>query len=141
MPGNSPKARPADAPVREQAETEFTPLLRKLVRSRIAAVGAVVFDGEGESVDQDTTLGEYDIKLTAAHVEIAIRSAIEAHRRICGSPPDEIAFTAGGMEFTTVLLGDSYYLCVVTDPERSNTTLLRLLLPRLVSEIKIAAGL
>ena len=126
---------------RNQAETEFTPILQELIHGRIGALGAVLFDADGETVDHYSGMGEYDIKLVAAHTGIIVRFASDALFGICKARPQEVVFSTSSVEFTTVFLGDGYCLSIVTTPRKSNTTLLRLLLPRIIARIKAVGGM
>jgi hypothetical protein len=57
---------------RDMDETPFTPILRELVRCIPGAVGAVLVDDLGETVDYFGHADPFDLKVTAAHWQIVL---------------------------------------------------------------------
>ncbi len=58
--------------VRDIDETPFTPILLDLVRRVPGALGAVLVDAEGETVDYAGHLEPFDLKVAAAHWQIVL---------------------------------------------------------------------
>ena len=131
----------ATTETRQQAETVFTGFLRELVEGGFGVSGAVFFDGEGETVDHFSNMEEFQIKVSAAHIEIISRFAAEANRKICGMQPTEIVFSTPSTEFLDIPLGEGYHLGIIVNTDSCRRARLAARLPHLISEIKRTAGL
>ena len=63
-----------------QKRTGFTACLETLVETSAGCLGAVLVDGEGETVDYAGRLAPYDVKLAAAHFQIVLRELCNSAR-------------------------------------------------------------
>lgn len=136
-----PSDRADNQESRRQAETVFTVLLRDLVQEGYGVIGAVFFDGEGETVDHYSSLEEFQIKVSAAHIEIISRFAAEANQKICGRLPTEIVFSTPSTEFLDIPLGEGYHLGIIVDSESCSRARLMARLPKVIADLKRTAGL
>ena len=65
-------------------ETPFTSILEKMIRRIPGAFGAVLVDSEGETVDYAGLVVPYEIRVTAAYLQIATRQLEEV--AVLGAP-------------------------------------------------------
>jgi predicted regulator of Ras-like GTPase activity (Roadblock/LC7/MglB family) len=72
-----PRSRPPSPP-RDQATSTFTRILERLLGATPGARGAALVDYEGETVDYAGHFDPFDLKVTAAHWQIALREMAEA---------------------------------------------------------------
>ena len=97
-----------------QQRTGFTASLETLVETSAGCLGAVLVDGEGETVDYAGRLAPYDVKLAAAHFQIVLRE-------LCNSARGDEArgFTVRAQRYGYVAwrLFGGYVLVLVFTPE------------------------
>src|SRR5690606_15449959 len=55
---------------RDQAESAFTPILRRLLHRTTGVLAVCFVDDEGETVDYCAALAPYDVKVTGAHIRV-----------------------------------------------------------------------
>jgi hypothetical protein len=67
----TPKSR-RGSPPRDQATSTFTHILERLLAATPGAVGAALVDFEGETVDYAGHFDPFELKVTAAHWQIAL---------------------------------------------------------------------
>jgi len=63
---------------RDQATSTFTQILARLVRAVPGAMGAALVDYEGETVDYAGLIDTFELKIAAAHWQIALREIHES---------------------------------------------------------------
>jgi hypothetical protein len=67
-------------PPRDQATSTFTRILDRLLAATPGAVGAVLVDYEGETVDYSGRVDPFELKVAAAHWPIVLHEVAEAKR-------------------------------------------------------------
>lgn len=68
----------------------FKAVLNQLLQDVPGSLGVVIVDWEGESVDQATHIGEYDIKILGAHHGITLALLRDALTRMGSDYPEEV---------------------------------------------------
>ncbi len=95
----------------------FKSLLKRLLEEIPGAVGAIITDWEGESVDLVTRSDEYDIKVLGAHTGIILNSLRGALSRIDSGKLDEVLIRTGETKTLIAPLNDEYFLVLALGPE------------------------
>ena len=101
---------------RDQRESAFTPILRRVFRQVPSVLACVFVDYEGECIDYVTTLDPYDAKVSAAHMHMLLalfRSS--AARRICGEP-FALELVTSEREIWVRCAGEDYALVTILEP-------------------------
>jgi hypothetical protein len=106
-------ARTDEAP-REELESHFTPLLRRLFLSHRSILAVAFVDSQGECVDYCASITAYEAKITGAVLAVFITMLGEQ------DPPPTGMFRsfsvhAKGKNFLGILVDREHALCVVTD--------------------------
>ena len=94
----------------------FKALLNRLLEDIPGAVGAIIVDWEGESVDQVARVDDYDIKVLGAHSGIILGFLREALSRLESGNLEELVFRAGQNKILLAPLTDEYVLVVQLGP-------------------------
>lgn len=90
----------------------FKAVLNQLLQDIPGSLGVVIVDWEGESVDQATRIGEYDIKILGAHYGVILTLLRDALTRIGSDCPEEVVIrTQLGMTLIQPLTED--YLLIL----------------------------
>ena len=74
------RTRPRPEGARDQDPSIFTKILRSLLCSVPSAIGAMLVDYEGETVDYAGALDAFDLKVTAAHWQLVLQQTNESGR-------------------------------------------------------------
>jgi predicted regulator of Ras-like GTPase activity (Roadblock/LC7/MglB family) len=88
----------------------FKKLLSRLLEDIPGAVGAIIIDWEGESVDQVTRVDEYDIKVLGAHSGIILGMLRDALNRVESGDLGEVVIRTDQNKIMMVPLTDEYLL-------------------------------
>jgi hypothetical protein len=101
---------------RDQRESAFTPILRRLFRQVPSVLAAIFVDFEGECIDYVSELDPYDAKVSAAHMQMLlalVRS--QGTRAICG---EAYAFEliTSSRECWVRCVGEEYALIAILEP-------------------------
>ena len=88
----------------------FKSLLNRLLEDIPGALGAIIIDWEGESVDQVTQTDEYDIKLLGAHSGIILSLLRETLSRIDSGHLEEVIIRTGQNKTLIAPLTEDYLL-------------------------------
>ncbi|HJK99086.1 MAG TPA: hypothetical protein RMF84_17820 [Polyangiaceae bacterium LLY-WYZ-14_1] len=123
MTGPSPSSPPAslrrEAP-RDQAESEFTPILRRLW-ARDETVLAVAFvDQEGECIDYCSSLDPFDAKIAGAHMLVVVAETAERLRALDGGETQRVSLLGDEREILVRRLSEDYALVVVAAPSTNH---------------------
>lgn len=100
---------------RDQAQSAFTPILRRFMQ-RYPGLNAVVFvDSEGECVDYCSTIDAYETKVAGAAAMVMV-DALErqSEKRGLGAT-HYVHFTTDSQEVVALRVGFQYLLVVLTD--------------------------
>ncbi len=105
-----------DEAPRDQDESAFTEILRRM-REKVPAVLAAVFvDTEGECIDYASKLEPFDAKVSAAHM-LVMMSMLQGNREKIGlGEPYVLEISADERELWVVRMGGEYVLVVVLEP-------------------------
>lgn len=88
----------------------FKSLLSRLLEDIPGALGAIIVDWEGESVDQVARINEYDIKVLGAHSGIILSQLREALSRIDSGELHEVIIRTGQNKTLIAPLTEEYLL-------------------------------
>ncbi len=95
----------------------FKKLLARLLEDIPGALGAIIIDWEGESVDQVARIEEYEIKVLGAHKGIILNLLREALSRIDSGDLEEVLIRTGENKTLIAPLTEDYYLVLTLGPE------------------------
>jgi hypothetical protein len=110
----SRRAPATDPPPRDQAPSTFTRILERLVDATPAAVAAALVDFEGETVDYAGRMDTFELKIAAAHWQIAL-SEIEPAAPNVGAL-SKLVVRARGRGYYVRRLPESYAVVIVMHP-------------------------
>ena len=106
------------SPGRTEHETQFTYILRRVVEATDGALGAILVDAEGESVDYASAiLDPFEFKVTAAHFQLLLQHLAAGGLTGCAGEPYRLVVQTDQRGFVVDALPDGYALCMVLDPE------------------------
>jgi predicted regulator of Ras-like GTPase activity (Roadblock/LC7/MglB family) len=71
---------------RDVEESDFTPILRGLLRAAPSVLAAIFVDREGECIDYCSSLSPYDAKVIAAHMIVLLGESRERPKAVGGEP-------------------------------------------------------
>ena len=108
----------AEAP-RDQSETGFTPILRRLLYREDGVLAAVFVDGEGECVDYCSALPPFDAKVNAAHLLI-VMTELSATLLDRAGQSWMLEVQASERDLIIRRVDDDYLLVLVTKPRVMN---------------------
>jgi len=111
VPVDRPSRRALRAPPRDQERSPFTDILETLVRSVIGGLGSALVDSLGETVDYAGVLSPFDMKVTAAHLQLVVKD--EAFVKL-GLRRAVVRARSRGYVF--VAAPDDYVVVLVTRP-------------------------
>jgi predicted regulator of Ras-like GTPase activity (Roadblock/LC7/MglB family) len=101
---------------RDQVESAFTPILRRVRESVPSVLAAVFVDTQGECIDYASALAPYDAKVNAAHMLIMM-DLLRAGRDKAGvGEPLVLEIMADERDLWVHRMGDEYVLIVVLTP-------------------------
>ncbi|OEU76414.1 MAG: GTPase-activating protein [Desulfuromonadales bacterium C00003093] len=95
----------------------FKSLLNRLLEDIPGALGAIIIDWEGEAVDQVARIGEYDLKVFAAHKGIILGLLREALSRIESGNLEEVLIRTDHKKTLLAPLTEDYFLLLVLGPQ------------------------
>jgi hypothetical protein len=98
---------------RDQDESAFTPLLRRLLRCDPHLLAAVYVDPEGECVDYCTLLDPFDAKVSAAQMMVVMTDVVRRLLRIGLGNAFEVGMEASERVFVVRRIDDDYALVLV----------------------------
>lgn len=95
----------------------FKSLLNRLLDDIPGAIGAIIIDWEGESVDQVARINEYDIKVLGAHKGVILGLLREVMERVGSGDLEEVLIRTGRNKTLIVPLTMDYFLVLTLGPE------------------------
>jgi predicted regulator of Ras-like GTPase activity (Roadblock/LC7/MglB family) len=101
---------------RDQVESAFTPMLRKLRDASAAVMAAVFVDTEGECIDYVSEIEPYDAKVAAAHMLIMMEMFRGSSEKVALGEPLSFEISADQRDLWVIRIADEYVLVVVLRP-------------------------
>ena len=100
---------------RDQAESAFTPMLRRVLHQVPAVLAAVFVDREGESIDYVSVIDPFEAKVGAAHMHHLLTQLRRPRLHQIAGEAVSFEIAAEDREFWVRQLGDEYLLVAITD--------------------------
>lgn len=108
---------PLDEAPRDQVESAFTEILRRL-RMKVPAVLAAVFvDTEGECIDYASKIDPYDAKVSAAHMLMMMDLVQGTRAKVGFGEPFLLEISTDQRDLWVMRMGGEYVLVVVLTPD------------------------
>lgn len=101
---------------REELETAFTPILRKLRESTPRLLCAAFVDMEGECVDYVTRIDPFEAKVAGAHMLVLVSQLCEQHAKLGLAEPILMEIIGEERELWGRRVSDEYLLVTVLLP-------------------------
>ncbi|MCA9615752.1 MAG: hypothetical protein KC586_23510 [Myxococcales bacterium] len=115
---------PSEEAERDQVESSFTQILRRLWIANVDVLAAVLVDVDGECVDYCSALPPFDAKVAGAHLRVIVDDVRRFMERIGGAEPSRIEIHGSERDLVARRLGDGYLLVVVTNATGTDQALL-----------------
>jgi hypothetical protein len=129
-----------DPPARVQLPSAFSSILQRLVASSPGALGAVLSDDEGETVDYfSTAIDPEELKLAAAYMGIIVGRLASSAIKVGGGRLQELWLKGRRSQFISRMLGPGYHLTVVLAPVAVLPKLFTAL-EQAIAELRVEAG-
>lgn len=125
---------------RDQNESAFTPILRRLLHRTTGVLAVCFVDDEGECVDYCAALSPYDVKVTGAHLRVITAELSLRIRRIGGGQSWFLHVSGDARDLVARRISEEYMLAVVTKP-RALTRRLMGGIEHCVAELRREAGI
>ncbi len=110
---------------RDQVESGFTEVLRRLFRSEPDVRALVFVDRDGECVDYCSALPPFDAKVAGAHMQVVVDGLREPLRRLLTGELIELQVHGEERDLVARRVDDEYLLVVVVRGGRTDETVLR----------------
>lgn len=133
-------ARKAKEATRDQVESAFTPVLRRLRESIPSVLAAVFVDVQGECIDYASELDPYDAKVNAAHMLMVMDALRRTREKVGAGEPTVLEIFADERDLWVQRIGDEYVAVVVLAPGYDRAEL-RAALSRACGEFRQEVGL
>lgn len=115
---------PSEEAPRDQVESTFTLLLRRLWFANVDVMAAVLVDADGECVDYCSSLPPFDAKVVGAHLRVVVDDVRRFSERVGGAEPSGIEIHGSERDLIARRLGDGYLLVVVVAATGTDQALL-----------------
>lgn len=109
---------------RDQAESAFTPILRRLLLRATGVLAVCFVDDEGECVDYCAALSVFDVKVTGAQLRVVMDPLLEGIRRVGGGESWSLHVRGEQRELVARRIDEQYLLVVVIKPRALTRRLL-----------------
>lgn len=109
------KTRPPEAE-RDQLESAFTPILRRIANAAPTALAAAFVDAEGECIDYVSSIDPFEAKVSAAHALVLMDALRAARKKLGLQEPIALSITGSDRELWARRVSDEYLLVVVLQP-------------------------
>jgi predicted regulator of Ras-like GTPase activity (Roadblock/LC7/MglB family) len=107
---------------RDQAESAFTPILRRLWEQLPALLAAAFVDREGECIDYVSRIDPFDAKVNAAHLHMLLGSLAQSWAKLGSGEAFGLEIEGSAPQASVRRVADDYMLVVVltagTEPSR-----------------------
>ena len=91
-------------------------LLKSLIGEIVAqipgALGAVLIDWEGEAVEHESRMDDYELKVMGAHHGVILNSLRRAAERLDETSVEEVTIQAGNMTIMVIPVNKDYFLVI-----------------------------
>ena len=101
---------------RDQGESAFTPILRRLLHRTTGVIAVCFVDGEGECVDYASSLSPFEIKVTGAQLLVTMEETAARLRTISAGEAWWVHVQGSERELACRRVSEDYLLVVVTKP-------------------------
>jgi hypothetical protein len=129
-----------DPPSRGQLPSAFCTILQRLVASSPGALGAVLSDDEGETVDYfSEALDPEELQLAAAYMGIFVARLSESSRKVGGGRLLDALLRGTRSQYIARVLGQGYYVTVALHPAAVLPKLFTAL-DQAIAELRVEAG-
>ncbi|HEY8429326.1 MAG TPA: hypothetical protein VIL20_13160 [Sandaracinaceae bacterium] len=125
---------------RDQSESAFTPILRRLLHRTTGVLAVCFVDDEGECVDYCAALPPYDVKVSGAHLRVIMAEISRRVRRMGGGQSWLLHVSGTERDLVGRRISEEYVLAVVTKP-RALTRRLLGGIEQAVAELRREAGI
>ena len=125
---------------RDQAESGFTEILRRLLYRTTGLLAVAFVDGEGECVDYCTALDAYETKVAGAQMLVTMSELAQRMRKVKAGQSFMLTVHGSARDVVARRVSDEYLLVVVTKP-RALTRRLTGGIEQAVAELRREAGL
>lgn len=125
---------------RDQTESAFTPILRRLLHRTTGVLAVCFVDEEGETVDYCAALAPYDVKIAGAHLRVVMAELGVRMGRTGGGESWLLHVSGENRDFVARRMSDEYLLVVVTKPHALTRRLLGGI-EQAVAELRREAGI
>ncbi|MCU0673197.1 MAG: hypothetical protein MUE69_10440 [Myxococcota bacterium] len=115
---------PEEESVRDQVESSFTRVLRRLWIANVDVLAVVLVDSDGECVDYCSSLPPFDAKVAGAHLRVVVDEVRRFAERIGGAEPSRVEIHGTERDLIARRLGDGYLLVVVVRATGTDQALL-----------------
>lgn len=107
--------RPPEAQ-RDELESAFTPILRRVLHGLPSALCAVFVDTEGECIDYASSIDPFEAKVSGAHALVLLDRLRAAQRKLGLHEPYALAIGGSERELWGRRITDDYLLVVIALP-------------------------
>ncbi len=97
---------------RDQAESAFTPILRRLLHRARGVLAVAFVDGEGECVDYCSSLSPFETKVAGAQMLVTMSELAERIRRVGGGESYALTVHCERRDFVVRRVNEAYLLLV-----------------------------
>ncbi len=125
---------------RDQTESAFTPILRRLLHRTTGVLAVCFVDDEGECVDYCAALPPYDVKVTGAHMWVVLVELSARMAKVGGGETWLLHVSGEERDLVARRVSEEYMLAVVTKP-RALTRRLVGGIEQAVAELRREAGI
>lgn len=101
---------------RDQTESAFTSVLRRLYTASPAVLSVTFVDGEGETVDYCSGIDPFEAKVIGAQLQVTSFEVVEFCRRSGFGAPHEMSIYGEKRDLHLRRVGDHYALAIATNP-------------------------
>lgn len=125
---------------RDQNESAFTPILRRLLHRTTGVLAVCFVDDEGECVDYCAALPAYDVKVTGAHLWVVLVELSARMAKIGGGETWLLHVNGEERDLVARRVSEEYMLAVVTKPQALTRRLMGGI-EQAVAELRREAGI
>ncbi|MDH5674523.1 MAG: hypothetical protein OEZ06_20520 [Myxococcales bacterium] len=118
---------------REELDSSFTPILRRVRREEPAVLAVAFVDLEGECVDYASALDPFEAKVAGAHVHVVMAEFVARQQKLGLRTPFFLRIRASERLLWAHRIADEYLLVVLAAPEVNEERL-----DRLIAETSVA---